>query len=102
VVIGLILAGVAIVLATETRHLLIGESAKSSVQEAVRQIAVQDEAVTDVVRLLTMHLGPEDLLVNLDVRFRRDLDVAGVSAASRNESRASTPRYATSSSRRPR
>lgn len=83
VVIGLILAGVAIVLASETRQLLIGEAARSSVQEAIRHIAITDDDVTDVVRLLTMHLGPEDLLVNLDVRFRRGLDVAGVSDAVR-------------------
>jgi len=83
VVIGLILCGVAFLLASETRALLIGEAAHHSVVEKVRSIALADEDVTEVVRLLTMHVGPDDVLVNLDVRFARDLDLDGVSATVR-------------------
>jgi divalent metal cation (Fe/Co/Zn/Cd) transporter len=37
--------------------------------------------VVDVVRMLTMHVGPEDVLVNLDLRFERDLDAVEVAEA---------------------
>ena len=81
VVIGLILAGVAVVLARETRGLLVGEAADPELESGVRRIAVSDEAVDGVVRILTMHVGPEDVLVNLDLRFRSDLDARGVELA---------------------
>lgn len=78
-IIGVILCGVALVLASETRQLLIGEAAHHSLVEEVRTIAVGDDGITEVVRLLTMHVGPDDVLVNLDVRFERDLDASGLS-----------------------
>jgi divalent metal cation (Fe/Co/Zn/Cd) transporter len=39
--------------------------------------------VIGVERLLSMHMGPEDVLVNLDLRFRSDLDIEEVAAAVR-------------------
>jgi cation diffusion facilitator family transporter len=81
VVIGLILVGVAVVLARETRGLLVGEAARDSLVDAVRRTAEADDAVTEVQRLLSMHLGPEDVLINLDLRFRSDLGVAEVAEA---------------------
>lgn len=81
VVIGFILAGVAIVLARETRGLLVGEAAEDEMVREVRRIVEADEAVVDVQRLLSMHLGPEDVLINLDLRFQPDLGVDDVAAA---------------------
>ncbi len=49
--------------------------------QKVRRTAEEDEAVTEVQRLLTMHLGPEDVLVNLDLRFRSDLGAGEVAQA---------------------
>lgn len=81
VIIGLILASVAAVLAWETRGLLVGESARDTLVLGVRTIVEEEEDVTEVIRTLTMHVGPDDVLVNLDLRFRRGLDAAGVAAA---------------------
>jgi len=81
VIIGLILATVALVLAGETRGLLVGEAARAPLVEGVRSLAAEDKAVVDVVRMLTMHVGPEDVLVNLDLRFERDLDAVEVAEA---------------------
>jgi cation diffusion facilitator family transporter len=83
VVIGLILVGVAVVLARETRGLLVGESAREGLVSNVRRVAEEDDAVIGVERLLSMHMGPEDVLVNLDLRFRSDLDIEEVAAAVR-------------------
>lgn len=81
IVIGVILMAVAAILARETRGLLVGEAARTGLVESVRRIALADEAVTDVQRLLSMHLGPDDVLVNLDLSFAPELGVEQVAAA---------------------
>jgi cation diffusion facilitator family transporter len=72
IVIGLILAGVAIFLATETRALLVGETVEPRVEKVVRRICADDPAVDRLVQLRGVHLGPDDILLTLDVRFRDD------------------------------
>lgn len=69
VIIGLILAMVAILLAVETKGLLIGESANKKVVEGIRQILSQTRGIERVNEVLTMHMGPEYILVNLSVDF---------------------------------
>jgi divalent metal cation (Fe/Co/Zn/Cd) transporter len=71
--IGLVLAAVAAVLASETRHLLIGECAVEEIVRDVRVIAESDPAVERAGRTFTMQLGPGDVLLALDVRFRDSL-----------------------------
>ncbi|WP_106477228.1 cation diffusion facilitator family transporter [Phytohalomonas tamaricis] len=71
VVIGLILGGTAIWLAIETKGLLIGESANQRVVEGIRTSAGKAEGVEKVNEVLTMHMGPNFILVNLSVRFAR-------------------------------
>lgn len=80
-VIGLILAAVAVFLAFESRGLLVGESADRAVVERIREITEADPGVDRVRRLLTMHLGPEQVLLNMDLAFRPGLgasDLPGV------------------------
>lgn len=81
IVIGVILALVAVILARETRGLLVGEAAEDELAAGVRALAAEDEAVSDVVRMLTMHVGPDDVVVNLDLRFHAGLDAADIAAA---------------------
>ncbi len=81
VLIGVILAGVAAVLAWEARGLLVGESADPVLVRRVGEIAREDEAVESVVRTLTMHVGPDQVILDLDLRFHRDLDAAAVARA---------------------
>jgi cation diffusion facilitator family transporter len=81
IVIGCILAFVAVVLARETRGLLVGESARAEIADGVRDLVTADLDVDDVLRILTMHVGPEDIVVNLDVRFRGDLDAGRIAEA---------------------
>ncbi len=70
IMIGLLLAGTAIWLAYETKGLLIGESANRWIVEGVRELAGSIEAVEHVNEVLTMHLGPEYILVNISLDFR--------------------------------
>ncbi|MEE8312343.1 MAG: cation diffusion facilitator family transporter [Candidatus Binatia bacterium] len=69
VLIGVILASVAIWLAYETKSLLIGESAQEEVIEAIRQLAVDSDHATHVGEVLTLHMGPDFVLVNISIDF---------------------------------
>ena len=68
-IIGLILVGTAIWLAYETKGLLIGESANRSVVEGIRSVVGTQALVQHVNEVLTMHMGPDYILVNLSVDF---------------------------------
>ena len=69
IVIGLILALTASLLAFETKGLLIGEAAHPRVVEGMRRIARAEDTVIGVNEILTMHLGPKDILLNVSLDF---------------------------------
>ena len=69
VIIGLILGGTAIWLAFETKGLLIGESANQKVVAVIRSIVSGYPQVEHVNEILTMHMGPNYILVTLSVDF---------------------------------
>jgi cation diffusion facilitator family transporter len=77
--IGILLVVIAVVLAKEMKSLLIGESASSRVDDAIRSALVDGEDVRRVIHLRTMHLGPEELLVAAKV----DIDAPSVSDLAR-------------------
>ena len=68
-VIGCILAGTAVWLAYETKSLLIGESANKSLVAHIKEMAVAMQEVNHVNEVLTMHMGPDFILVNISVKF---------------------------------
>lgn len=70
VIIGLILGITAWLLAVETKDLLIGESALPEMVEGVRSLAGEVAEVEYVNEVLTLHMGPEFVLVNLSLDFR--------------------------------
>lgn len=72
IIIGMILGGTAIWLAVETKGLLIGESANRRVVDGIRDLTAKADGVEGVNEVLTMHMGPHFILVNLSVRFARD------------------------------
>jgi hypothetical protein len=61
--IGALLVSVAVVLSTEMRSLLIGETASPRVVQAIERALTGQEGVEQLIHLRTMHLGPEELLV---------------------------------------
>jgi cation diffusion facilitator family transporter len=81
IAIGAVLDVVAIVLVWQVRGLLVGESADPEVLDAIREIAAAEPSVDVVRRVLTMHLGPEDILVALDLIFRPDAALTEVATA---------------------
>jgi len=69
IVIGLILGATAAWLAYETKSLLIGEAANPEVVQCIRDIAASFDEIEHVNEVLTMHMGPDYILVNLSVDF---------------------------------
>ena len=78
VVIGLILAGTAAWLAYEIKGLLIGESARPEMVKAIREIAKSYPKIKHVNEVLTLHMGPEFVLLNLSVDFADSLSAGDV------------------------
>lgn len=70
IAIGLLLMAVAFLLAAETKGLLIGEGADPELLADLRRIVEADPTVERAGDILTMYLGPHDLLVNLGVSFQ--------------------------------
>lgn len=76
--IGVILGATAVCLAIRTKSLLIGEAATPALVEDVRKRAAALAAVDAVNEVLTLHMGPHFVLLNLSVDFRNDLDAGEI------------------------
>ena len=69
ILIGLLLAGVAALLVHESRGLLVGEGVSPDTARDLCRIADRQPAVDKAHRPLTMYLGPDDVLMAMDVEF---------------------------------
>ena len=79
--IGLLLVVVAIVLALETKSLLLGESASGAAQTRIATALADTVGVTGIIHLKTLHLGPEELLVAAKIAVDGASTAADVAAA---------------------
>lgn len=61
--IGVLLGCVAVVLATEMKSLLIGESASADVEREIVSAVERGPGIERVIHLRTLHVGPDSLLV---------------------------------------
>jgi cation diffusion facilitator family transporter len=80
-IIGLLLAGVAVALIRESRGLLIGEGIRPETARAIRSLALEQPKVRDVGRILSMYIGPDDVLVTMDIDFEDGTEAADAAAA---------------------
>lgn len=69
IAIALLLMVVAAVLLTQTKALLIGEGLNKPQTRRVIEIVESDENVVDCGRVLSMFLGPHDMLLTIDANF---------------------------------
>ena len=69
ILIGLLLAGTALLLAGKTKSLLIGESANKEVVQGIRDLAGSRKEIKLVNEVLTMHMGADYIPVNISVDF---------------------------------
>lgn len=69
IVIGVVLMLVAWVIAKDAHSLLIGESADPAVEHRAQALAEAIQGVRGVTQILTLHLGPDDVLLAMKVAF---------------------------------
>ncbi|MEL6672110.1 MAG: cation diffusion facilitator family transporter [Bacteroidota bacterium] len=79
--IGAILSFSAWILASESKALLIGESAYPEVRESIHQMVLADEGIENANPPITMHFGPHDLFLALDVEFKDELTADQIEAS---------------------
>jgi cation diffusion facilitator family transporter len=92
--IGTLLICIALVLAAETKSLLIGEGATPESAARVRAAILDGATVTGVIHMRTLHLGPEELLVAAKIAVRHDdtaTEVARAIDAAEERIRAAEP-----------
>lgn len=80
VVIGLILAAIAALLAYESKGLLIGEGAETATLAAIRDLVEADPQVERMDAPLTMHFGPQTVLLAMDLKFNPTLSATEMEA----------------------
>jgi len=73
VLIGALLMIFAFLLARETKKLLIGEAVSESKKKKIEEAILKTEGVNEVLDLHTMHLGPEEVVINTEVNFNENL-----------------------------
>ncbi|MFE0134732.1 cation diffusion facilitator family transporter [Streptomyces sp. NPDC059037] len=92
--IGVLLILIAIILAAETKSLLLGEAAGTEEVEKIEKALVDGDTVTRVIHMRTLHLGPEELLVAAKVAVQHDdtaTEVANAINAAEERIRAAVP-----------
>ncbi len=93
ILIGLLLAGVAVLLIGESRGLLVGEGIRPETAREIRALALACPGVKSVGRLLSMYVGAGDALLTFDVEFDRDLPASEVAATIARIERTIRERY---------
>ena len=83
-IISFILAVTAGLLAFECKGLLTGEGASEEVVTGIKQIINESQGIKHVNEVLTLHLGPEDVLLNVSLDFEDDLSSGEVEEAISN------------------
>jgi len=78
ILIGFILATVAIFLAFESKSLLVGETANPKIVAGIQKLVLEHPTVERMRRPLTMHFGPNEVLLSLDVQFHPDLQASAL------------------------
>jgi len=81
------LGATAIWLAYEIQGLLVGESALPQVVEEIRRMTGEHEEIEHVNEILTLHMGPEYILVNLSVDFKNSISAEAVERTVQNLTR---------------
>jgi cation diffusion facilitator family transporter len=76
--IGVVLGVTAVLLARESKGLLIGEEAHPEVRSSIRRIAAAEDGVEAVNGVLTVQLAPQQVVAALSVEFADDLSATAI------------------------
>ncbi len=81
VLIGVLLAGVAMLLVARAKHLITGEGVSATTLKELQRLARATPGVVQVRQPLTMYLGPDEVMLALDVDFEDQLTATEVEQA---------------------
>lgn len=83
IIIGLLLCVVALFLGYETKGLLIGEAVDKETLKGIHAIAESDSEVEKVLNALTLYFGPHDVLLTLELKFKKNISATDLRSAIR-------------------
>ncbi len=76
--VGLILVFVSLILARESRSLLMGEGIKTNTKKRIREITEGDKAVLKLMHLMSTYQSPEEILVMMIIAFKPNLNTGEI------------------------
>ena len=79
--VGLLLIFSSMILARESRSLLMGEGIAPETQKKIRDLVEKDEAVLKVANILSTYQSPEEVILMLLIQFKHDLDTDEITDA---------------------
>jgi len=79
--VGLLLVGVSLILARESRSLLLGEGISDDSRQKITVITEKDPSVSKVLRMISTYQAPEDVVLMLIVAFKEELDTHEINEA---------------------
>lgn len=81
VLVGLLLIFVSMILARESRSLLMGEGFMPETRQKIKTLVEKDESVIKVTRILSTYEAPEEVVLMLIITFKPNLDTEEISTA---------------------
>lgn len=79
--VGLLLVGVSVILARESRSLLMGEGISDASRDKICLITNADPAVENTLKIISTYQSPEEVILMLIVAFKADLDTEDINEA---------------------
>jgi cation diffusion facilitator family transporter len=76
--VGLLLVGVSLILARESRSLLMGEGISAESRKKITIMAENDPAVLKIMNMISTYQAPEDVILILIIAFKADLDTQDI------------------------
>lgn len=73
-VIALGIAAFSIMMIIEAKSMIVGRSVAPKVREEIKEIAKNHPLVENVLKILTMHFGSEEIYVNLNIKVKNNLE----------------------------
>jgi cation diffusion facilitator family transporter len=78
VLIGLLLMGFALALAWENKRLILGESLPADAEADLRDVVIESPGVVHLDAFRTVYVGPQKVLVTMDVSFDPETEAAEI------------------------
>lgn len=76
--VGLLLVSISMILARESRSLLMGEGIAPETQQKIIKLAERDESVLQARHILSTYQSPEEVVLMLIIAFKPDLDTEDI------------------------